>query len=230
MVADRPATQRGAAGPRGRWRSSAAVAWLIAGTMSPALAQSVDEPSGFCVRVQATTPAGVTARDSDTTGLLRQTADGIRKVWSSGRSDLLVPGYIWHMPWQYSSEQRARYNTAAWGIGYGRTMIDSAGRPRTLFGIVSADSYDRFQYMAGYAWRANWRPAGGSLKLGAGYTALVIGRSDTLSYAPVPVALPLVSIGTDRFELLGAYVPGFEVGYFFARVGVHRRQTAGSSQ
>jgi palmitoyl transferase len=230
MLTVRSATQPGGSRLHGGWLLSAAVAWLAVGTTSPALAQPVDKPSGSRVRVQVTTPAAVSPGDGDTTGFWRRTAEGIKKVWSNGRSDLFVPGYIWHAPWQYSGEQRARYNTVAWGIGYGRTMVDAAGRSRTLFGMVSADSYDHLQYMAGYAWRAHWRPGNGPLKLGAGYTALVIGRSDPLSYAPVPLALPLVSLGTNRFEIIGAYVPGYEVGYFFARVSANRRQTVESSR
>ena len=145
MFTVRSATEPGGSGLHGGWLLSAAVAWLAVGTTSPALAQPVDKPSDSCVRVQATTPAADSSGDGDTTGFWRRTADGIKKVWSSGRSDLFVPGYIWHAPWQYSGEQRARYNTVAWGIGYGRTMVDAAGRSRTLFGMVSADSYDHLQ-------------------------------------------------------------------------------------
>jgi hypothetical protein len=34
----------------------------------------------------------------------------------------------------------------------------------------------------------------------------------------MPVAMPLASIGSDRVEIVGAYVPGFEVAYLFARI------------
>ena len=74
--------------------------------------------------------------------------------------------------------------------------------------------------MAGYAWRAKWRPGGKAFSLGGGYTAMLIGRYDKLAYAPLPVVLPLGSIGTDRFEVMGAYVPGYDVGYFFLKLNV----------
>ena len=74
--------------------------------------------------------------------------------------------------------------------------------------------------MLGYAWRAKWRPGGKAFSLGGGYTAMLIGRYDKLAYAPLPVLLPLGSIGTDRFEILGAYVPGYDVGYFFLKLNV----------
>ena len=221
MVANCLATARQTkrAAARRWWLPAAAVAWLAAGSVTPALAQQDDEPPGFWSRVGGTLPAGLSTKDTE--GFWAQTVDGLGKTWSTGRSDLFVPGYIWHMPWQYSEEQRTRYNNVAWGLGYGRTTLDSAGRPRTLFAIVSADSYDHLQYQAGYAWRAKWKPGGRALSFGAGYTVLVIGRYDKLSYAPMPIALPLGSIGIGRFELFGAYVPGFEVGYFFTKFGVH---------
>lgn len=154
------------------------------------------------------------------------TGSGLRTLWSGGATDIFVPGYIWHTPWQYSEEQLGRYNAAAWGLGYGRTLRSDRNRPRTVYGIVSADSYDRPQYMVGYAWRAKWRPGGGRFALGGGYTAMLIGRYEKLSYAPLPMMLPLGSMGTERFELMGAYVPGFEVGYFFLKLNVGRTPQA----
>jgi hypothetical protein len=133
------------------------------------------------------------------------------------------------LPYKYSDEQIARYNTAAWGIGYGRTWRrGEANHPHSLFGIVSADSYAKPEYMLGYAWRARWHPGGGAFGLSGGYTAMVVGRQDKASYAPLPIVLPLVAAGVDRFELMGAYVPYFEVGYFFLRLnfGEGRRVSA----
>ena len=120
---------------------------------------------------------------------------GFRSIWTSGGSDIYVPGYIWHLPYKYSPEQIARYNTAAWGLGYGRTLRGSgANHPRSLFAIVSADSYSRPQYMLGYSWRARWHPGGGPFALGGGYSALVVGREDKFNYAPLP--------GLDLFSAL----------------------------
>lgn len=203
-----------------RWILSASVIWLVAETATPALAQQPDDGPGVVTRLRTTTPAGVSTPSDESAGFWRQTGEGVKRLWADGEDDLFVPGYIWHAPWHYSGDRVARYNTLAWGLGYGRTLVAADGHPRTLFAIVSADSFARPQYMAGYAWRARWRPGGGVVRLGGGYTALVIGRFDKLHYAPLPVALPLASVGTDRFEIFGAYVPGFEVGYFFAKVRI----------
>ena len=159
-------------------------------------------------------------------GFWGRTGAGIKHIWSSGGSDVYVPGYIWHLPYKYSDEQISRYNTTAWGIGYGRTLKNGANHPQSLYGIVSADSYSRPQYMLGYAWRARWHPGGGAFSMGGGYTAMLTGREDKGNYAPLPIVLPLGSVGFDRFELMGAYVPYWEVGYFFLRLNFGEGQRA----
>jgi palmitoyl transferase len=177
------------------------------------------EPRGFWGSLRDTTPAGALEEDRGTEGFWHQTGAGIKNICTSGGSDVYVPGYIWHLPYEYTEEQIARYNTTAWGVGYGRTLRGGrANHPRALFAIVAADSYSNPQYMVGYSWRARWHPGGGPFALGGGYTVLVVGREDKFNYAPLPGALPLGSLGIDRFELMGAYVPYFEVGYFFLRL------------
>jgi len=180
-------------------------------------AQEIETAAGGDNGAEASPAAS--ADDAPSPGFWQQTGAGARNIWSSGGSDVYLPGYIWHLPYRYTEEQISRYNTAAWGIGYGRTLRSgAANHPRTLYAIVSADSYSKPQYMAGYAWRARWHPGGGAFALSGGYTALVIGRQDKASYAPLPIALPLGSVGVDRFELMGAYVPYFDVGFFFLRL------------
>jgi palmitoyl transferase len=76
--------------------------------------------------------------------------------------------------------------------------------------------------MVGYAWRARWRPGGGAFSFGGGYTGMLIGREDKLNYAPLPLIVPLGSVGFDHFEVMGVYVPYFELGYFFLRLNFGR--------
>jgi palmitoyl transferase len=192
---------------------------LIASLMATAPAAAQDSQPSAADPEAAPDPPAAEPGGEPAPGLWRHTAAGIKNIWGSGGSDVYVPGYIWHLPYKYSDEQIARYNTAAWGIGYGRTLRGSGvDHPRTLYAIVSADSYANPQYMLGYAWRARWHPGGGAFSFSGGYTALVIGRQDKASYAPLPMVLPLGTVGLDRFELMGAYVPYFEIGYFFLRL------------
>ena len=171
-----------------------------------------DVPSG------GATPGEASEPEAERQGFWHQAGSGLKRIWNSGGSDAYVSGYIWHLPYKYSEEQISRYNAAAWGIGYGRTLSSGANRSRSLYAIVSADSYAKPQYMLGYAWRARWHPGDGPISFGGGYTAMVIGRQDKASYAPLPMVLPLGTVGVDRFELMGVYIPYFEVCYFSLRV------------
>ena len=190
--------------------------WVSAG----AWAQPASDVSGFWGRLEHTTPAGAPPPSAEERGFWRRTGEGVKTIWTDGGSDVFVPGYIWHMPWHYSDDQLTRYNRVAWGLGLGRTLPSDHNQPRTLYAMVSADSYSRPQYMVGYMWRARWQPGDGAFSIGAGYTAMLIGRHDRLRYTPLPIALPLASIGLDRFEIMGAYVPGFEVAYLFLKVSI----------
>jgi palmitoyl transferase len=203
---------------RTRLGAAALVCALVIGvTTTPAAAQ--EAPTDENGSAAPTTTAGVVPDGGEPPGLWHKTASGIKAIWTSGGSDVYVPGYIWHLPYKYSDEQIDRYNTTAWGFGYGRTFRrGEANHPHSLYAIVSADSYAKPQYMLGYAWRARWHVGGGPLALGGGLSALVVGREDKFNYAPLPGVVPLGSIGVDRFELMGAYVPYFEVGYFFLRL------------
>jgi palmitoyl transferase len=202
-------------------RAQALAAALVLASGSAASAQPAGGSSGVWSSMRGTLPGGVAEPSTDETrGFWSQTGEGLKTIWTGGGSDIFVPGYLWHMPWKYSDEQIARYNTAALGLGYGRTLRGAGSRPRMVYGVVSADSYSRLQYMVGYAWRARWRPGRGAFSFGGGYTAMLIGRYDRFRYAPIPIALPLGSIGVDRLELMGAYVPGFEVTYLFLKVNV----------
>jgi palmitoyl transferase len=209
-----------------RRRLLTAVLGVVLCGAGSASAQQPGESRGFWSRLWSTTPAGI----SDGQGAWRRTGDGMKQIWTTGGSDVFVPGYIWHTPWMYSEEQLARYNTFAWGAGFGRTLRSTNHRPRTLYGMVSADSYDRPEYMLGYAWRARWRPGDEAFSFGGGYTALLIGRADKLNYTPLPLVLPLGSVGFDRFELMGTYIPFYEVGYFFLRLNFTNGGIAGSQK
>ena len=114
-----------------------------------AWAQPASDVSGFWGLLQHTTPAGASPPSAEERGFWRRTAEGIETIWTDGESDVCVPGYIWHLSWHYSDEQLTRYNTVAWGLGLGRTLPSDHNRPRTLYAMVSADSYSRPQYTVG---------------------------------------------------------------------------------
>lgn len=60
----------------------------------------------------------------------------------------------------------------------------------------------------GYGWEKTWRPlADENFHVGLGYTAGVTAR-DNWKYIPIPVLLPLASIGYGPATFQMTYIPG----------------------
>lgn len=150
-----------------------------------------------------------------------------REVASSGRNDLHLSGVYWHLPFAYSPQRRSRLNDAALGMGFGRSLLDAKDNERGLLVQVSRSSHYKPQYAAGYWWLARWRVVG-DFAFGAGYTAFVFARSDIYHYLPLPGAVPLLSLGTERATLYLTYLPRIHdaitgtgnVVYIYARVRI----------
>ncbi|SBT03407.1 LPS-assembly protein LptD [Candidatus Propionivibrio aalborgensis] len=68
------------------------------------------------------------------------------------------------------------------------------------------DSHFKPSYTGGYQWKAIWRPAE-DVRLGLGYLAGLMSRSDILSYVPFPIVFPVASVAYKNFSLEGTYIP-----------------------
>lgn len=70
------------------------------------------------------------------------------------------------------------------------------------------DSFNKWEPIGGYGWEATWRPLEGSdFHWGAGYTVGVTMR-DNWRYIPIPVILPMASVGYGPLTLQMTYIPG----------------------
>jgi len=156
----------------------------------------------------------------DTKDVLAYKYERSKDAFFNGRNDYYASGVSWHAPWAYSSERRHELNEAAWGGGFGRSVVDANGNTHSLYAIAFRDSHYRPQYTTGYLWTTYW-PLAGRLRGGLGYSALVFSRSDIGNRYPVPAVLPAASLRYREVELIGTFIPGFtqggDVGYFFAR-------------
>ena len=52
--------------------------------------------------------ADVAQTEGESRGFWHRAGAGLNHIWSSGGSDVYVPGYIWHLPYKYSDEQIQR--------------------------------------------------------------------------------------------------------------------------
>lgn len=146
-------------------------------------------------------------------------------TWTEGAGVAYVSGWYWHAPSSYSPERRRELNTAALGLGWGRSMADAEGREHALLFMASRSSHHKPQYLAAYL-RTSHRSAPFGLRAGLGYTVFVFARSDIYRYLPLPGILPIASLGGDRWTLYLSYLPGIgngitgtgNVAYVFARI------------
>jgi palmitoyl transferase len=179
--------------------------------------QPADESARILDALSATTPAGVAANSAPDAGWFDRVWDGTKRIASEGDPEFYFSGLIYHMPYAYSSQRRGELNEAAWGGGLGKSLTDARDNKRILYAMAIRDSHYKPQYMTGYAWMARWT-AGSDLRFGAGYTAMLIARSDYAHYVPFPLILPLVSVGTERAALYATFVPTSNVVYAFGSI------------
>jgi lipid IVA palmitoyltransferase len=135
-----------------------------------------------------------------------------KDAFYNGRNDWYASGYTWHAPWAYSHERRHHeLNNAAWGGGFGRSVVDDNGNTHSLYALAMQDSHFKPQYGAGYLWMTYW-PLADRLQGGLGYTVFLVSRSDMWHRFPIPGIVPAASLRWREAELIGTFVPGLNNG------------------
>jgi len=132
-------------------------------------------------------------------------------TYSQGNNALLLSGYQWHLPYDWTPERRAAENENAWGGGWARSRQTPSGNTEDVFFLVFQDSHRNAQFNLGYAWRTYWGDRS-VLQAGLGYSALIIQRPDIAGGWPFPAVLPLVSLRSGQVEVLSAYIPKLNGG------------------
>ena len=132
-------------------------------------------------------------------------------TYNQGNNALLVSGYQWHLPYDWTPERRAQENSNAWGGGFSRSRENAAGNTEDVFFLVFEDSHKTAQFNLGYAWRTYWGERE-KLQFGLGFAAAIIQRPDIANGWPIPAALPLATLRHDNVEVLSAYVPKLNGG------------------
>ncbi|ADP11911.1 palmitoyl transferase [Erwinia sp. Ejp617] len=143
-------------------------------------------------------------------------AHGISASWHSFSQkwnepqtfDPYIPSIIWHNRWTYDADKIDKYNERPWGAGGGVSHFDKKGNWNGIYLMAFKDSFNKWELISGYGWEKTWRPLSDpDFHLGLGYTAGVTMR-DNWSYIPIPVLLPLASIGYEYVSFQMTYIPG----------------------
>lgn len=127
-------------------------------------------------------------------------------VWNSNIYDLYIPVNTWHNRALYDKEKTDKYTENPWGIGFGKTKVDSKGNFHQLYAMEFQDSHNKVELMFGYNYQKNWY-FWKDFRVGVGITAGITIRDD-FYYIPVPLALPIASISYKMFSIETTYIPG----------------------
>lgn len=174
--------------------------------------------AGFLEEVANTLPGAISPYpDAGTVG---NQLNGMHHLIKEGRTSLLIPTFTDHMWFDY--EERETYNAAPFGAGLARGIIDENGNERMMYAMVFRDSHYDIEPIMGYAWVARFPVANSGFHVGAGYTAGVTFRQD-YGWYPLPVLLPLVSAGTEMFNVYATYIPFTNVLFVFSRFEIDER-------
>ncbi len=122
--------------------------------------------------------------------------------------DLYVPVITWHARFAYDTRKLEHYNEHPWGAGIGKSRRDRKGNWHGLYVMAFKDSFNKWKPIAGYGWEATWQPLpDNAIHVGLGYTLGVTMR-DNWNYIPVPLILPLASLGYGPAIFQMTYIPG----------------------
>lgn len=135
--------------------------------------------------------------------------DNIAQTWDEPQHyDLYIPAITWHARFAYDKEKTDRYNERPWGAGFGVSRWDEKGNWHGIYLMAFKDSWNKWEPIGGYGWEKTWRPlTDDNFRLGLGYTVGVTAR-DNYNYVPIPVLLPMASIGYGPATFQMTYIPG----------------------
>lgn len=135
--------------------------------------------------------------------------DPVADAYNFGDWEFYLPLHTHHLRSKYTAEKIATYQESPLGFGVGRGGYNEKGNWEGVYAMAFQDSHFKPMYTAGYGWKAVWHPAE-DVRLGLGYTAGLMSRTDIFGYVPFPIILPMASLAYKNFSLEGTFVPGGE--------------------
>ncbi|MBC7428550.1 MAG: hypothetical protein H7336_08070 [Bacteriovorax sp.] len=132
-------------------------------------------------------------------------------IYDQGQNDLYVLGYAYHDRNTYTKDKLKNLNEGAYGLGLGRSIVNEKGNTEMLYAMFHLDSHKDLQVNIGYAWVKKISVIG-NLKVGIGYTAFLVSRTDFAHRIPIPFALPLATIDIGNASLNAILIPKLNNG------------------
>ncbi len=155
---------------------------------------------------RSTAAPAMRSGDSDKNWLQRLWSP-VDNAYSNGATEIYLPFHTHHVRRAYAADKIATYQEHPWGLGVGRGLYNEKGNWEGVYALGFQDSHFKPQWMAGYSWKTFWRPSE-DLRVGLGYTAFLMSRTDILHYVPFPGIVPVASLSYKNLSLETTYVPG----------------------
>ena len=131
----------------------------------------------------------------------------LANAYDNGQWELYLPLHTHHLRSAYTAEQIASYQESPPGFGFGRGLYNASGNWEGLFAMGFQDSHFKPSYTAGYGWKAIWRPSADT-RVGLGYLAGLMTRTDIAGYVPFPIVVPAASLAYKNLSLEATFIPG----------------------
>lgn len=148
------------------------------------------------------------AEDTANASVWSRAQGSLSQTWQSEDYELYIPVNTWHNRNYYSSEKIDEFNETPWGLGVGKYRLDDDGDWHGIYAMAFSDSHRDIEPVAGYGFQKIWHQTE-NLRIGAGYTAGFTMRRRS-NYIPIPIILPLLSVGYKQLDVQTTYVPGGE--------------------
>ena len=132
-------------------------------------------------------------------------------IYHEGNNDLYIMGYAYHDRRTYTLEKLKDLNEGAYGLGYGKSKDNIKGNTEMLYLMAHLDSHKDVQVNAGYAWLKKFQVVE-NFRVGIGYTAFLVSRTDFAHRIPLPFALPLVAIDIGKASINAILIPKLNDG------------------
>ena len=175
----------------------------------PPSAVAAPSPSGAAAPavVASTGQARGTAPATEQKSWLGRAWDTVLNPYNNGTLEFYLPLHTHHIRSKYDEEKIDSFQETPYGFGVGKGLYNEKGNWEGVYAMAFQDSHYKPMYTVGYGWKAIWRPSEDT-RLGLGYTAGLMSRTDIFNYVPFPVVLPMASLAYKNFNLESTYVPG----------------------
>lgn len=135
----------------------------------------------------------------------------VSTILDEGQNDFYLTLYAYHDRFTYTPEKLKDLNEGAYGLGFGKSKINEKGNTEMLYVMAHLDSHKDVQVNLGYSWVKKFRLSENT-KIGVGYTALLVSRSDFAGRIPLPIALPLGTFDIGNVSLNAVLIPKLNDG------------------